>query len=450
MFSILNNCFLLLIFRKIAYSDWINKYKPSKLRPRENVSGAIRPPDVKGHFLLGSGRDFAEDAAGFLRSVGEKYGDMATIRLTFRRIAVLTDIHSFVAFGHERRFDFRPIVDQVNLNVFGYRVQNVDDHKRRLLNFYKSSRMQDTVLLFDENLTRSMNEYDGSSSTAATSGQVNANDFVIDTGFAAIYRSILGCDDKNKNANNYSLFYKSYGSFMKYFNFLWLGLPIRLFPKGFRAFNEMVSLHPNVGGMIDDDGVCGYLRKAVEAMQEEGKTDAEIIGHNVEFIHVHVNAIRLAYWMMLFTLSDSTAYAALMDEIDDLVKQRRATAGENDDETNICLDIEDVEGLNILDSIFTESLRLVSGVLVIRGVTQDVTFQTSNGNNYDLKRGETIMFYPPAHHYDPEVFENPKQFQYDRFIGATFQKNGRPVDKPVMGFGTLCIGQRFATYLAKW
>jgi len=41
-------------------------------------------------------------------------------------------------------------------------------------------------------------------------------------------------------------------------------------------------------------------------------------------------------------------------------------------------------------------------------------------------------------------------FKYDRFVDATFYKFDREVKHPVMGFGTLCPGKRYALLQLKW
>jgi len=41
-------------------------------------------------------------------------------------------------------------------------------------------------------------------------------------------------------------------------------------------------------------------------------------------------------------------------------------------------------------------------------------------------------------------------FKYDRFVDAKFYKCGQEVKHPVMGFGTLCPGKRYALLQLKW
>jgi cytochrome P450 len=41
-------------------------------------------------------------------------------------------------------------------------------------------------------------------------------------------------------------------------------------------------------------------------------------------------------------------------------------------------------------------------------------------------------------------------FKYDRFVNATFYKNGKELKNPLIAFGSLCPGKRFAILQLKW
>ena len=43
-----------------------------------------------------------------------------------------------------------------------------------------------------------------------------------------------------------------------------------------------------------------------------------------------------------------------------------------------------------------------------------------------------------------------QEFQYERFIDTTFYKNGKAISNPVIAFGSLCPGKRYATLQLKW
>ena len=52
-------------------------------------------------------------------------------------------------------------------------------------------------------------------------------------------------------------------------------------------------------------------------------------------------------------------------------------------------------------------MRLASGVFVVRFISKDTHFTTSDGQTYLMREGDRIAYYPPAIHKDPEVFEDP-------------------------------------------
>ena len=54
-----------------------------------------------------------------------------------------------------------------------------------------------------------------------------------------------------------------------------------------------------------------------------------------------------------------------------------------------------------------EVCRLSSGVFMVRYVTEDTWFTTSNGESFLLRRGDRAAIYPPTIHKDPEIFPNP-------------------------------------------
>ena len=43
-----------------------------------------------------------------------------------------------------------------------------------------------------------------------------------------------------------------------------------------------------------------------------------------------------------------------------------------------------------------------------------------------------------------------QEFQYDRFVDAKFYKDGKELKNPVIGFGSLCPGKRYAILQLKW
>lgn len=132
------------------------------------------------------------------------------------------------------------------------------------------------------------------------------------------------------------------------------------------------------------------------------------------------------------------ALEALRAEVQDIVEKREDSENENGE---IELSLEDVDRLPILDSITKETLRVSGGVFMVRSVAEDTEFETEEGRKYSLRKGDKVAMYPPAIHKDPEIFENPDEYKYDRFVDATFYKNGKVLKNPILAFGSLCPGK---------
>jgi hypothetical protein len=238
--------------------------------------------------------------------------------------------------------------------------------------------------------------------------------------------------------------FANFETFHKYFNYLWLGFPVGMFPKAIGALKELLQC-PDAEELLARPDLQRYLRRAIEFMQSKGQTESDIKGHNLVYLHVNYNTFRLAFWALSNLLENEKAMQDLQKETEELL------ASKYDPETNTAwLDMKDVENLPILDSIVQETTRLSSGVFMVRYVTDDTYFETDSGRKYLIRQGDRIAIYPPALHKDPEIFEDPLVFKYDRFVDAKFYKNGKEVKHPVMGFGTLCPGKRYALLQLKW
>ncbi len=63
--------------------------------------------------------------------------------------------------------------------------------------------------------------------------------------------------------------------------------------------------------------------------------------------------------------------------------------------------------LRLPDSFVNETIRLSSGVFMVRYINQDTEFTTSDGKTHIMRKGDRVAMYPPALHKDPEIFEDP-------------------------------------------
>ena len=62
----------------------------------------------------------------------------------------------------------------------------------------------------------------------------------------------------------------------------------------------------------------------------------------------------------------------------------------------------------LADSVCQESMRISSGVFMIRKVLEDTDFTTADGRSHLIRKGDRVAMYPPAIHYDSEIFPEPE------------------------------------------
>ncbi|XP_052284775.1 cytochrome P450 7A1-like [Dreissena polymorpha] len=403
------------------------------------------PPIVPGHFLFGNGMAFSQNAVEFIHKSTARFGKVFTIRLLNQHVTIINDPHSYEQVCKERNFDFDAIQKQVNNNVFSLKLHDSKKMIKEASKKVKGQYLYATMQLFAHHLQEA---FDASTeSTPVENGWCKGRLRAMSskTMFKAIFRTIFG-KEKPDDVFEPMTVYKNFDLFHKYFNFLWLGLPIKLFPKACRALEMLVQM-PTSNDIINRDDVSDYIRYSTQFMKANGQTEADIIGHNLVFLHVNYNTFRVSYWLIYYLTKHPEAIGALVAEIDDTVRVKSETC---DDDCDIELSIQDLDRLPVLNSFLNETIRYTSGVLMVRAITEDTAFTMEDGSVHNLRAGDRVAMYPPAIHNDPEVFKNPEEFKYDRFIDAKFYKEGKEIRNPLLAFGSLCPGKRLAMTQAKW
>lgn len=404
------------------------------------------PCIVPGHFLWGNGKAFAENAVDFIHSAQKKYGDIYTIRLMNQHLTIICDPHTYERVCKEKNFDFDQIQKQVNFNVFGFRLFDARKMIKEAGKKVKGQYLIANMLSFSKHLNDAFDEsVDVSAQNADGWNEEGLRSVASKTMFKAIFRTVFGKERQGEVFEPMNV-YKNFDSFHKFFNFLWLGLPIKLFPQACRAL-EMLIQQPNSEEIMMKEDVCEYIKFSTEFMKAHGQTETDIIGHNLVFLHVNYNTFRISFWLIYYLAQYAAALEALTKEINELVADK-AEFSDADEPVEVTL--EDIERLPVLDSVVKETIRYTSGVFMVRAITKDTSFEMENGEVYNLRAGDRIAMYPPAIHKDGEIFPEPLKFKYDRFIGAKFYKNGREVKNPLLAFGSLCPGKRLAISQAKW
>ena len=163
------------------------------------------------------------------------------------------------------------------------------------------------------------------------------------TMFQAIFRTVFG-EEKPDDTFKADTVYRNFDIFHKYFNFLWLGLPVKLFPEACRALEVLVQ-QPPVDEVIARKDVSPFVKFSVEHMKAHGQAEAEIIGYFLVYLHVNYNTFRAVYWFIYHLMTHPEALKALTDEVNDAIQSKSEFYGPNEE---IEFNMEEIDRLPVL------------------------------------------------------------------------------------------------------
>ena len=159
------------------------------------------------------------------------------------------------------------------------------------------------------------------------------------------------------------------------------------------------------------------------------------------------NTVSAAFWTPLFILRDPRACAELLEEVREIAGDSPPAApGER------LFSKADLRNMVKLDSAITEMNRLTTAPMVPRRAERDAVLTLHDGRRIQVTRGEDLVLFPPTVQLDPDIYDAPGEFRFDRFLsedGRPLQwtKDGERVHFFMLPFGggkSMCPGRYFA------
>ena len=163
------------------------------------------------------------------------------------------------------------------------------------------------------------------------------------------------------------------------------------------------------------------------------------------------NTLPTAFWTVYYLLYNEQAYKIVQGEVDAIMASKKEKGDQDEGCTTTSLSPTELDSMHSVRSVMMEAMRLRHNYFIIRDVTEDYTLKLEK-KEYLLEKGSRIMTATALMHRDPLVFDNPHEFQWDRFMPdekgklPTFTRNGKRFD-PLQfygGGGHLCPGRKFA------
>jgi cholesterol 7alpha-monooxygenase len=399
---------------------------------------AERAPVVRGGVpILGHALEFSKGPLDFLKRCQAKYGDIFTLRFPGTRRTFLMNPLDYPAYFKHRDLAFEEFGVEVGSRVFGYGLEHAEyamsEHIHWQLNTFLRG---DPLHAMSERMQTKLEER----LFSLVPGRWNesglfewANEYV----FAAGTDAIFGDGAYGEEVK------RAYTTVDKHFPLLAMGVPAWLIPGCAAAQRTLAECVQEQGPQ------SAQLMTERRAWFDENDVDSQTRGHIDAAIMwaAQANTVSAAFWALLFVLRDPVARAELLQEVRAIAGYSRpATAGER------LLSPADLKNMRKLDSAITEMNRLTSTPMVPRRAERDAVLTLHEGRRIQLKKGEDLVLFPPVVQLDPDVYDAPEEFRFDRFLSEDgrskqWTKNGERLHFYMLPFGggrSMCPGRYFA------
>lgn len=274
------------------------------------------------------------------------------------------------------------------------------------------------------------------------------------------------------------------------------------------AFHTFDTNFPLLAGGVPSNYIAGVSKAMAHLFSKfQHKTNvdlvhkfkvSEIIQFRQDFLNNHMdhnsqgsfqlgfvwatmaNTLPTAFWSLYFVMRDPVARAACREEADRVLgpwlkQQEEQGASKEGSEGGKEALANVLNNMPRLESVVSEALRMCIASITLRQVMQPFDMALGE-HSVTLRKNDQVVLAPTLTHYDPDIYDQPTVFQWDRFLmpeeepdaGKTVDegstktaslstarrkpvryKNGKKVPpaialQPFGGGSTMCPGRHFA------
>jgi cytochrome P450 len=393
-------------------------------------------PTLRGHWLLGSGREMVENPAEFMLWLAQNYGDIAHFRLLhmgFYLVASPAYIQEVLVSQADKFQKSRR--DKAILSRFlgnGILVSDGAYHKRqrRLVQpAFHTTRIQAYATTMVEYTLRMLASWSDGSEQAV---DVAMRDLTMEI----VGKSLFDADvtgDAGLIGEAIETLQQVAGYDFRTQNMIPAWLPLARNQQRTQANNTLDRVIKRIiqERRSTDEDKGDLLSMLLLSETEDGTrmTDQEVRDEAVTlFAAGHETTSNALAWTWYLLAQHPEAEARLHDEVDRVLGRRPAT-------------LNDLPQLTYTSMVVKEALRLYppAWVLNAREAIADVEI-----DGYVLPRGSRVFISPYAVHRNPRYFDHPLQFDPERFHPQVEKNIPRYSYFPFGGGPRVCIGNSFA------
>ncbi|KAM4551294.1 cytochrome P450 7B1 [Odontesthes bonariensis] len=422
------------------------------LRGRNRRDG--EPPLVKGWIpFIGKALDFGKDAHKFLEEQKRKFGDVFTVQIAGKYMTFVMDPLLYPSvIKHGRQLDFHEFTNKVAPVTFGYPpVQSGtfpglwDQIKRsfQLLQGDNLTALTDSMM---GNLMLVFHQEHFSQDGGWRSG--NMYEFCSTVMFEATFLTIYGKPATARRHSGMDALRNDFVKFDNMFPLLIAQIPIWLLGRTKAIREKLISYFLEASHWSN---TSQFIRRRSELFEQyDTMRDVDKAAHHFAILWASVgNTLPATFWVVYFLVSHPEALQGVRQEI---LEMLRDGGVEFRGDRDVALSREQLDKLVLLESSISESLRLSSASTNIRVAQEDFALRLDAARSVAVRKGDIIALYPQSMHLDPEIYEQPQAFQFDRFVQdgrekTDFYKDGQRLRYYLMPFGSgssICPGRYFA------
>ncbi|KAM8966875.1 cytochrome P450 7A1-like [Pelodytes ibericus] len=423
---------------------------------------------------VGCALQFGANPLEFLKAKQKKYGHIFTCKIAGKFVHFVTDPFSFSSVLRSgRHLDWEKFHFATSAKVFGHsdldpnQGNSTENVQETFMKTMQGDALDPLITNMMDNLQHVMLQpaaFKVTNKDWVTEGlYAFCYRVMFESGYVTLFGKEFGSKDDSslarQNAQRALILnaLENFKEFDKIFPALVAGLPIHLFQSAKSARESLAKelLHEKLrkrNNLADVVTLRMFINDTLSTLtdMDKAKTHVALLWAS------QANTLPATFWTVFNVLRCPKALKAASEEIHQVLEkasQKISVGGKH-----IFLNRHQLDDMPILDSIIKESMRLSSASLNVRVAKENFTLQLDNNEPYKIRQDDIVAFYPQTVHLDPEVYEDPSTFKYDRYLDENLQEKtnfylkGRKLKYYYLPFGsgkTKCPGRQFAVHEIK-
>lgn len=378
--------------------------------------------------IIGHGHKLADDPDKYFNQCRADYGDVFTLRMQGVDTTYLTQ-HSDIngLFANSKNTSADPINKKIVRMLFGQSEHNYSEvfHEQVgvIRDCLKNKQLTPYIERMQSALSNAIDE------TEIDGSAVPLHDFI------GLLIFVAGSDALFASSVFNPPMYQDFKKFDRGTFYLAAGIPafvLRAADSGRKALLKTLSSLKR-----DGDNNLPLIERRHVVFNKYNLSDKDFAAADLSLFWAgNTNTINIAFWVVYHAASDPQLLEKIHAEIEQATGDAERTKHDLPALTEPLL-----SDMPIMESTIYECLRMYAGSLMLREAMADFSFKLSNGDTLHAKKGERFSVFPRACHMDGEIFEQPDEFRYDRFIG---KKALQSKLFPFGGGSNICPGRFFA------